>query len=60
MNERQHDNMSDKAYNITKHARERYAERILNKKDKLEINRYVAENYDKIDRNVIRERFQRD
>lgn len=46
--------MSDKAYNITKHARERYAERILNKKDKLEINRYVAENYDKIDKDILK------
>ena len=33
---------------VTKHAKERYAERIMDIKDKIEINRYVVENESKI------------
>lgn len=39
---------------VTKHAKERYAERIMNKKDKLEINRYIAENENKIIENITK------
>jgi chromosome segregation ATPase len=35
-------------YNISKHARERYASRILNKEDNNEIQRFILENEDKI------------
>lgn len=35
-------------YSISKHAKERYAERILNKEDNNEIQRFIAENEDKI------------
>lgn len=35
-------------FTITRHAQERYAERILNKRDKVEVNRYVTLNTSKI------------
>lgn len=35
-------------YNISRHARERYAQRLLNKEDNNEIQRFIAENEDKI------------
>lgn len=35
-------------YNISKHCKTRYAERILNKEEPLEINRFVVENDEKI------------
>ena len=39
---------------VTKHAKERYAERIMSKSDKLEINKYIAENEDKIVENITK------
>ena len=35
-------------YNITKHAMQRYTERIMNKEDNNDINRFIVENEDKI------------
>ena len=35
-------------YKISKHCKERYSERILGKEDNYEINRFIAENEDKI------------
>lgn len=35
-------------YKISKHAKERYAERIMNKEDKGDINRFIAANEEKI------------
>lgn len=35
-------------YNISKHARERYVQRLLNKEDNNEIQRFIVENEDKI------------
>lgn len=39
---------------ISNHVMERYAERILNKKDKIEINRYVASNSDKMEKDIMK------
>ena len=39
---------------VTKHAKERYAEGIMSKSDKLEINKYIAENEDKIVENITK------
>lgn len=39
---------------VTKHAKERYAERIMSKSDKLEINKYIAENESRIIENITK------
>ena len=44
--------MEIRVYNITKHAKERYAERIMSKNDKLEMNRFIAENSAKIEADI--------
>lgn len=38
----------EKMYNISKHAKERYAERIMNKEDMCDIQQFVVKNEDKI------------
>lgn len=43
-----------KKLSYTKHARERYAERIMGRDNTRDINAYVAENSDKIDKDIAK------